>query len=271
MKKMIGVLLLLPICLCKAQTGARVLNFNKGDAFEKKTIITSSCRLRQGGQAMNVTSSSVVTKLYTVNNVLNNGFQFNVTTSQVTDTINGMGQQFIYHADGPVDTGSVIQTAIRNIVNIPVSVVVNNRGIITSGGNVPAQQGSDIIMSYSGLQPVQYNKGDELDLAAGFVYNPLFTKGFSWTDSSTANGNKTIVTYTIQSIGDGVTGVSFEGTVIENNFTTNITGVLMVDNATGIINQKMQQTASTGYNVLNGVAYTEERRTSLSEYCIKKQ
>jgi len=270
MKKFASILLLIPVCVCSAQTAVRVLNFSKGDAFEKKTVITSACRLRQGTQTLNINSSAAVTKMYTVNDASASNLTFSVATSQITDTINSMGQQMVYNSARPADTSSFIHTALNNIVNNPVLVSVNRHGTISSAARVPVQQRSDVVLAYGGIQQPQYNLGDELDLAAGFVSNAAFTKGFSWTDSLTGKSIKTVITYTIQQTDDANTSVSFDGSITESYFTTNINGVLMIDNATGVIVQKMAQTASSGYNILNGVAYTEERSTSLSEYCIKK-
>jgi hypothetical protein len=270
MKKALSILLITPALLCKAQTGARTLNFNKGDEFEKKTFIISSCQLQQGAQVMNIVSTSAVNTLYKVNNAAGGNFSLTITTNTIVDTINAVNRQMVYHSNVAADTSSVIQTTLNNIVAHPVTINVNANGIISSA-NSTAMPNSNTILAYAGIQTPQYNKGDELDLAAGFTASPLYTKGFSWTDSAEKNGVKTITTYTIVSTQDSLTTISFKGTVAESYFNTNITGALMIDNATGVIVQKAAQTASTGYNTLNGITYTEIRRTTLAEYCLKKQ
>ncbi len=64
--------------------------------------------------------------------------------------------------------------------------------------------------------------------------------------------------------------VKFKSAVIGNLVNSNSTGTYIVDNKTGMLVQRLIESISSGYQILNNIVYSTTRRTSLSEDCIKK-
>ena len=270
MKPILIALFMLAACKTVAQTNNRALSFAKGDKFKKQVFVKSICVLQQGTQTVNIQTFSAVTKLYSVNNVSDNAFSFKITTQKIVDTINALGKQMAYDSEKPGDPNSIIERELNGTVGKPASVDIDKTGIISAVDNASAPYANDTVLAFSGIQPEKYNIGGELGLTARFAVNPSFVTGYKWTDSSVNNNIKKVTNYRIELISDTTTTVSFTSSIFENYFNTNINGVLVIDNNSGIVLQRITQSSTTGFEVLNGLIYTETRRNAISEVCYKQ-
>jgi hypothetical protein len=270
MKTAFIALLIITAALCHAQSSTQVITLNKGDEYEKQIFIRSACVLQQGKQEIEVENSSYVGKVFKVNEVTGKGLSFIVTTKKIVDTIASGGQQMIIDSDNGADAASFIQKGLLSAMEKPAMVDIDNSGIIVAVDDAVKQNNADTAFLFSGIQPGQYTAGSDLGFIARFTTVPAFTIGYAWQDSSLVNNIKTVTAYKIDAVTNTTTTISFTSIVNEEYYNTNITGVFVMDNATGIVLKRITQSATSGYAMLNGAMFTQLRRNAVIEVCYKK-
>lgn len=270
MKIALTALLVTTASLCNAQAGTHALTLNNGDEYEKQIFVRSGCVLQQGQQEIEIENSSYVGKTFKISEVTGKGLSFIITIKKIIDTITAGGQQMIVDSDKGAEAGSFIQKALLGTMDKPASVDIDNSGIILAVNQETKQADTDTAFLFSGILPNQYTEGSELGFIARFSSVPAFVAGYSWRDSSVINNTKTATSYKIDAVTDTTTTVSFTSTINEEYYNTNITGVSVIDNTTGIVLKRITQSATSGYAMLNGAVFTQLRRNAVVEICYKK-
>jgi len=244
----------------------RVTAFKKGDQFLKQILNNSNYFLQLGDDSLDIKTKSVVTRLYTIDDITEEVYSFTVSTEKIVDTINSMGKEICYNSEIMKDSNSVIEKTIKSMIGKRVKIQVNVNGIILSvTGNDSISYSADSLVTFTGLQPEQFTVGSPIGLLADLPSDILYKKGYTWADSASINDRKTVTTYGIDSCTDASTTIRFTSMVSGKYSNSNINGKLLIDNNTGLILEKLTRSATLGYHFMNGLAYLLDKRSAVSE------
>ncbi|RZK50694.1 MAG: hypothetical protein EOO99_00545 [Pedobacter sp.] len=249
-----------------AQETSRVFKFETGESYQTDILTNSRAIIQRGKQSMNVNTNSLVSKSYT--SMLNNdqGSSFTVKIKSLDAEIEAMGQRLRYNSGTKIDTSSRILEALDFMVNKPVDVSINKYGVIQNFTDYKAEMATDTLVSFAGLQPEAFEKGTMLGILADFNYSDKTKKGFNWKDSVNIDGQKLITDFWIEDISEKITILKFSSKISTSLLNTNQNGTYVIDNTTGIIQEKLLYSISTGYQIsAGGVIYAVSRSTSVSE------
>lgn len=238
--------------------------FKKGEEFQREVLVRSNCVLQRGSQKLDVSSSSTMVRSYKVTDANMQGASIAISTTKLIDTISAMDQSFIYSSAKAADPNSMIQVGLQNLGRAKLQVGVNNKGEILE--TKPPVRLNDTLLSFSGIQPENFQAGTALPFLAGFPPNSTLKKGYSWP----INTPKTQTTYTIYATTPRTTTITFKSSELGGNLNSRINGTILIDNNTGLVLKRYSQIVSTGYEMVNGVVYTATRRTAITETCTKK-
>ena len=263
---LIILLVLLSGFISKAQESKRIFSFKSGDEFQRETLINSNSSLQRGDQTLEVASVSSMTKTYTVNSTSPTSTNFTVKFNKMDNLIDAMDKQLYYSSDQKIDSTSSIQKALSYMVNKPVEVTIDKYGIVTSSNLYKSEFATDTLVAFAGIAPEIFEKGVLLNLFADYNYSNTIEKGFTWTDSVNINKQKLNTKFWIEDINEQFTIVKFSTKIITQMVNSNSNGTYIVDNASGLIIERLIYTLSTGYQVsAGGVIYAVSRSSSISE------
>jgi hypothetical protein len=250
----------------EAQKAYRVFNFNTGDEYQTDILTNSNAIIQRGKQTINANTVSTVSKTFSAILANDRGYTFNVKIKRMDNEINVMGKRLYYSSDAKRDTSSTIVKALDFMLNKPVDVQINKEGIIQSFTDYKAEMATDTLVSFVGLQPEAFEKGTMLSIIASFVYNPGIKKNFTWTDSVEIDKQRLVTKFWIEDVTEKITIVKFSSAISTKLINTNQNGTYVIDNGTGIIQEKIVYSISTGYQIsAGGVVYAVSRSTSVSE------
>jgi hypothetical protein len=247
----------------------RPLSFKKGDEFQKTTLVNSTTVLQRGAQKFDIKSNSSVTKNYNITGASNAGFAVAVVTKRITDTLFAMGKSMQYNSDSPTDTSSFIQKRLTAMVGKTANISLTRHDTITQITGQGNQVVNDTLFAFTGLQPEALVKGGSLGLTVNAMAIVAMQKNYTWADTVTDGSTKIKSTFWIQAKDDKTTTIAFESAQRQAYTNSNINGVYVIDNATGVILTRQMQSITTGYQVLNNVVYAASRRTAFTESCFK--
>ncbi len=252
--------------VAEAQKTYRVFNFNKGDEYQTDILTNSNATIQRGKQTINANTVSTVSKTFSTILANERGYTFNVKIKRMDNEINVMGKRLHYSSDAKRDTSSAIVKALDFMLNKPVDVQINKEGIIQSFTDYKAEMATDTLVSFVGLQPEAFEKGTMLSIIASFVYNPGIKKNFTWTDSVEIDKQRLVTKFWVEDVTEKITIVKFSSAISTKLINTNQNGTYVIDNGTGIIQEKIVYSISTGYQIsAGGVTYAVSRSTSVSE------
>lgn len=258
--------LLLANFAATAQEGHRIFTFKPGEEYQTEILTYSKAVVQRGKQSLNVNTVSTVTKVYTNTLANERGYTFNVKIKSMRNDIDAMGQKLVHSSDIKSDTSSVILRALDFMLNKPVDVQVNKYGIIQSFTDYKAEMATDTLVAFAGIQPEAFEKGTLLSFIADFTYNPNIKKNFSWGDSIEIDKQRLKTKFWVEDITEKTSIIKFTSNITTKLLNSNQNGTYVIDNATGIIMEKILYTISTGYQIsAGGIVYAVSRSTSVSE------
>lgn len=260
------LMLLLVNFAAEAQENRRLFSLKLGDEFEREILINSNSSLQRGEQTLEIGSISTLTKSYVVKSSSPNATNFSISIKKMDNLINALGSQLYYNSNQKIDSTSNIQKALAYMVNKPVDVTIDKYGVIVSSNIYKSEFATDTLVAFAGVVPEIFEKGVLLDIFADLTYNPSLKKNFTWTDSVKINNQNLNSKFWIEDINEKVTIIKFSTTITTQMLNTNSNGTYVIDNATGLIREKLIYSVSTGYQVsAGGVLYAVSRSTSISE------
>ena len=263
LKYYLAVALMAAVGTAMAQNVRTDLGLKKGDEFQRQIVIKSNCLLQRGGQKLNLSTYSSVSKIYKVNNVNGNHASISIVISKIIDSLNALGQKIAFNSDKRPDPNSFIQLALLQLIGKPATVSVDERGkILSVQKQLPMD---DTLLSFTGIQNETLATGHLLEFTTDFPANPFIKKGYTWTDSTASALSR----FTIYAVNNRTTTITYSTTNLAGNLNSRINGVMLVDNESGIILKRSTQSVTTGYELVKGVIYTATRRTATSEVCYK--
>ncbi len=252
--------------VASAQDGHRVFAFKPGEEYQTEILTNSKAVVQRGKQTLNVNTVSTATKSFTATLANDRGFTFNVKIKTMRNEIDAMGKKLIHSSDLKSDSSSVILRALDFMLNKPVDVQINKYGIIQSFTDYKAEMATDTLVAFAGLQPEAFERGTLLSIVADFTYNPGIKKNFSWGDSIEIDKQRLVTRFWVEDITAKTSIIKFTSSISTKLLNSNQNGTYVIDNASGIIQEKILYTISTGYQIsAGGVVYAVSRSTSVSE------
>lgn len=240
-------------------------DFKKGDQFKKESFSNMNSVIRLGSNNIQIGIESSISQLYSIEEISPNGYIFKVITSKISDSIKSFGEQVYYNSERLKDTTSVIEKAIKSLLNQTFLVQVDKKGNILTVKTNSIEYPSDPLPEILGLFSNSFIKGGTIGLITNYNFNTLQGNRFSNIDSSIINNNKTVTTYSINSQTDSLTVIFFTQKIQGSLTSTNTNGVLMVNNATGMVVEKATKSITAEDQIFNGMAYSIIRKTATIE------
>lgn len=263
------VLLLLFILMnftTMAQEGHRVFIFSPGEEYQTEILTNSRAVVQRGNQTLNVNTVSTATKSFAATLANGKGYTFNVKIKKMQNEIDVMGKKLFHSSDVKSDSTSAILKALDFMLDKPVDVQIDKYGVIQSFTDYKAEMATDTLVAFAGLQPEAFEKGTLLSLVADFTYNPGVKRNFSWGDSIEIDKHRLITKFWVEDISEKTTIIKFTSAISTKLLNSNQNGTYVIDNATGIIQEKILYTISTGYQIsAGGIVYAVSRSTSVSQ------
>ncbi|GAB2986956.1 hypothetical protein GCM10027049_28460 [Mucilaginibacter puniceus] len=249
--------------ICSAQK--RVFTFTPGDEFEKQSVLKSTSNIQRGDQRLTVSSSSNITKLFKVTDV-DTAAKFDVTITKMDNIISALGQLLHYDSEKGADTTSKIQKSLSSMLNKPVTVFVNKNGKIISSDESALQTINDSLIVFAGIQSEPFTKGTQFSLTPNFTVNDDRIKpGYTWMDTLKSDQQQMVTRFWIDDITFDNTVIKFQSKLTGTYMNSNTTGTYVLDNYSGMVIQRLVQSISNGYQVMNSLVYVTSRSISLSE------
>lgn len=262
---LIGMIISMGFCTT-AQEVHRLFNLAPNQVYQTEITTNSRAVIERGRQKFSVNSASVLTKQYAVTAKDASGYQMSVKIVKMDNKIDAMGQQFHYNSEGSKDTSSNLIKALDFMLNKPVKVKINNYGVIESYSDHKAEMATDTLVSFAAIQPLIFEKGLLLDFLADFKYRSYIEKGHAWVDDIEIDKQKLHTKFWVEEINEKNTVIKFTSIIEGKLVNSNSNGTYVLDNATGIIMEKLVYTISRGYQISAGkVMYAVARATSLVE------
>jgi hypothetical protein len=253
------VFFLLSSFVIKAQDNRRVFKLNVGDEFQR------------GDQTLEISSVSSLSKSYIVKSSTPTATNIVVKINKMDNLINSLGKQLYYNSAQKIDSSSSIQKALAYMVNRPADVTIDKYGDVISSNVYKSEFATDTLVAFAGVTPEVFEKGVLLGLFADLTYNANLKKGFAWTDSVTINKQKLNSKFWIEDVNENITIIKFSTEIVSQMLNSNSNGTYVVENATGLIRERLIYSVSTGYqSSAGGILYAVSRSTSISEKTQKK-
>ncbi len=221
------------------------LNLTKGQKFKVATTTSSSMNIEAPGQSMQIESNISADQSVEVLNVANNQYDLTGTTTKMTMTSTGGGQDVSYDSDKD-KTGEMAEALGKNIGK-PKAISVNSSGVIVKEEKEEKKEedgGGMMSMIMGGKAPhpaesVFNKKMLGQDVKVGTTWQDSSSTKDKLTTATTTTYNVTAVTGDIATIQiNAVTKMS--GTVEQMGMempmtgTTKTTGTIKINTKTGV-------------------------------------
>lgn len=255
-----------------AQKSHAQIIYHNGQLFEKTTVIETTSKITGPSSTVNIHSNSAINTLYKVTDSTNTGYTFDFTIQKLTADFEAGGKKMMYNSTGPVDTSSLMQKGFDAVVGKKIKLSVDKKGIITWVDAAGQQStGSQI------TQPVQANiakftNGTVFDLNTAMPVTPASKVGDTWSDSAVKANTRQAITYTIQSINNGIASVAFSGLITSKSvadgsalqeYAIHMNGELTINLSNSIVETRTSNfTTTSKVATANGVLQTLVNSTS---------
>lgn len=248
-----------------AQQGVPALK--TGDSFLKISTVNSVSVLQRGDVSINVNSASSVSKTYKIDEVNDNGYSVTMTTKSIKDSIYSGDNRFHFDSDKPVPTTDQLANALQFAVGKPTTFNVYQNGIIGEVDANAAVLANDTLFNFTGIEQDALVVGERFSLIADLTSYDKLKVGDNWADTSAAEGDKTITKFWVVARTPTATTLGYTSSTRGDKLNTNSNGTYVVNNATGLITQRIVQTVTVGYQIYKRAIYSSTRRTNITENC----
>jgi len=271
----INILAITLTCIIAGPAGAqmaqsqRVFNFKKGDEFYRQTATKSSCIIQMGKSQVHINSNSLVARAYDVSDVNDNGYIFTVTTKKISSTLDVDDKHLQFDSGAPLDNNSLLAKGLDYMIDKPTAVSIDKSGVIANVEPPSVRLANDTLLAFTGIANEQYVVGNKFGLISDFLLQGQLDKNFTWGDT-TINGDITTVNkFWVQSQTATSTTIGFSSNSKGKIANTNTNGVYVLNNASGVITQRILKSVSAGYIFYKHNVYGSTRRWAISESCYK--
>lgn len=231
------------------------LSVNPGHKFQVDNTVKTVSSMEMMGQQMDMTADISAVRLFEVKDKKESNYQVSSTITKIVTSANAMGQAMSYDSDKKDDTASELSKALKDKINVPVEMEMNDEGKLVSAKkdtSAKSKQGmGDMI---GGIGTDETTLTDDL-----FLLVPKNIKvGDTWSDSVITDGLKTYRDYTVKSLQGSDATVTLSGKQVMNKIMENmgmemtmtmdskLTGEIVVDTRSSIIKQRSLTADGTG-------------------------
>lgn len=244
---------------------AQDLNLNKGDEYKVTTVMSSSSSMKRGDKTLDFKSISKLTKSYTVTDATSNGYNLSMSVTNIADTIDAFNQKLAYNTNSAADPASTIETGLRNLVGATHTLNLDKSGKVTQVGNMEKAMSDAAVAANAGVYYDNFTIGKALKLGANFKLPAGAAKGTTWKDDTKVGGVSTKTSYKVEEISAKQTKVSFISEATQTGANTNTSGVMILDNNSGVVVQRVLKIDSKGNSSLDGKTFITATKRTLSE------
>lgn len=270
MKKNITTLSTFLFCISVATAAnAQKLNLNKGDEYKVTTVMSSSIQMKRGDKQIDSKSMSSITKAYNVTEANANGYNLAITTKHIADTIEAFNQKLAYSSNRAADASSSLETALSKMVGEVHTVSLDKSGKITQVGDPAKASANAQVAGMTGLYNKSLANGNFLNFGTAFSLPAGAKKGSKWNDTKTIGQSTEKTTYTVEATTATTTTVSFKTEQSMPCSNANLNGMLIMDNETGVVLQRIVKLNSLSNESVEGKSYSVNRLNTISEVTTK--
>jgi len=251
------------------------LSFKAGQKFETENTVKTTTSMEMMGQQMDINADVTSTRQVEIKDKQESTYKITSTITKMTSAASVMGQEMKYDSEKKEDQDSEMGKVLKDKINVPVEMDMNENGRITK---IKKEEGKDDKGGMAAMMGGMGSGGDESAMVEDvFLATPAGVKqGDKWNDSSIADGIKTYRNYEVKSIAGTVATLAFMATqninkAVENqgmemNVTmeNKMTGEIVVDTATGVVQQKNLTTDGTGSMDMMGQSVPMTNKTTLT-------
>ena len=186
----------------------------KGQKFTVRTTSSQEADMGMGMEMKNNTSSQ---NNFLVIDVADKNYNVSNTLISLKVAMDAMGQQTTYDSDLKADSASEIGKAMKNL-NVPDTLSVNKyTAEVSDDKKADTTSKEDKSNPMEGLFESLGDQGAGMALSEAFLIIPAGKKiGDNWADSSATKEQKTVNTYTIQSIEKNIATIIVIGNITSN-------------------------------------------------------
>ncbi len=191
--------------IINAQTDGS-LKLEKGQKYlvENKMETTSSTQMQ--GQTMDTKANIISTYNIEVKDKTGDNYNLTNTISRIAMNMSMMGNEMNFDSDKKEDMSGQMGEGLKNFINHPQDVVINNSGKIISQ---PTDDSSESQIAKQ-LNFAATGYGAQMT----FLALPKNVKpGTTWMDKSDENGIVRTTNYTVKEVNGNIATVSFNGTM----------------------------------------------------------
>jgi hypothetical protein len=268
-------LLRLSICLlCSGlytASFAQKLNLNKGDKYKIITVMSSNLAMTRNGKQLDYKFKSSITKTLDVTSASEMGYNIEVTTNHITDTIASSDQKLAYSSDRVADPNSKIESGLSKLIGQKHLLNLDKSGKIVKVNDPEKANADSKIANSSSLYYRALVTGNFLNFGPSFKLPLSAKKGAVWTDSITNGQWKSNMTFTVDDVKETFTKITYRGTEVEPGINSNVNGAVIVDNATGVVLRRVIQIVTVSKVAVGDKSYLAARKKLISEICVKEK
>lgn len=265
------LLLILTAFMANAQSAARDFSFKKGDQYYRQTAIKSSCIIQMGKTQVHINSNSLVAKAYDIVDVNDKGYVFTVTPKKITNALDVDNKHLDFDSAKPSDNQSMLAKGLNFMIGKSTRITIDKHGVITFVEPPTVKYADDALLAFTGIANEQFVVGNRFGLISDFLMQGKLDKNYTWGDTTANGDNKVINKFWVQNQTATATTIGFSSSVTGKMANTNTNGVYVLDNATGVITQRILQSVSVGYIYFKNNIYGSTRRWAISESCTKSK
>ncbi len=238
----------------------RGLSLNKDQKIQVDNTVKTVSTMEMMGQSMDVTADVMMTRQLEVKDKKENSYNITSTITKMNFNSSMMGQAMSYDSDKREDAESELGKALKDQVNVPKAMELDNDGRLINVQKDTTKKATDdgnpmmAMIEKMGAAQDESNGAND----AFMVVAPGIKAGDTWADSSIAEGFKINRNYVVKEIIGNDAAIILTGTqAVTNNvdnggMQANITldsklaGEILVDITTGIVKQRTLTMEGTG-------------------------
>jgi hypothetical protein len=258
-----GAVMLCNIAFCQ---NAGKLVLGKGQKYSLENKFSATIGQEMMGQSMDSKAEFLTSSNIEVKDVKDDNYELTNTYTKITANISAMGQDMSFDSDKKEDMDGEMGSGMKDLIGQPKEVVVDKNGkIIMDKKDTAIKEPEGGIMSMMMKRVMGSPEETGYGLSEAFMIIPAkASTGFSWGDSTSADGVKKSVTYTLKEIKgtDAIVTISgtldvdtkteMQGTELSSKSTGKINGEETVDLKTGLIRQRNTTIQSSGKLIAMG-------------------
>jgi hypothetical protein len=212
---------------------------------------------------------SSITKLYNVTDANDNGYNLAITTKHIADTIDAFNQKLAYSSDRAANASSSLETLLSKMVGEVHTVSLDKTGKITQVGDAAKASANAQVAGMTGLYNKSLTNGTTLNFGTTFSLPVGAKKGTKWNETTTKGQSTEKTSYLVESTTAATSKVSFKTEQSMPGSNTNLNGILILDNATGVVLQRIVKLNTLSNESTEGKTYSVSRKNTISEVITK--